>query len=166
MKHLIFITLLLTALITACNTGSRNPEGNVALVENYIKAVENADAELMESLLAENYVGFGPSFGDSIGKAQALLNWKDNVENLYEKIRYNSSRNIAISITTGPNQGDWVSNWAELFIRYKQNQGSVTIWANTIYLIENNKIAKSYTFYNEADALRQLGYVIIDPNDL
>ena len=166
MRHLNFTTLLFIVMITACTKGSRNSESNVALVENYIQAVENSDTELMESLLAEYYIGYGPSFGDSIGKSQALLNWKFNVENLYEQIHYNSSRNIAISVTTGPNQGNWVSNWAELFISYKESQGSVTIWANTIYLIENNKIAKSYTFYNEADALRQLGYMIIDPNDL
>ena len=63
-------------------------------------------------------------------------------------------------------QGEWVSNWAELDITYKNGQGEVTIWANAIYLIENGKIVKSITFYNEADALRQMGYVFINPNDL
>jgi hypothetical protein len=38
--------------------------------------------------------------------------------------------------------------------------------ANTIYQIKDNKIVKSYTFYNEADVLEQLGYVFINPNDL
>jgi hypothetical protein len=39
----------------------------------------------------------------------------------------------------------------------------VNIWANTNYLIENGKIIRSITFYNEADALRQLGYKIVAP---
>jgi len=120
----------------------------------------------MDVYLDENYMGLGPSYGDSIGKSQAIENWKGNIEDLYESIKYNKSRNIAITIATGDNQGDWVSNWGELDIHYKDGKGSVTIWANSIYQIENGKIIKSYTFYNEADALKQLGYVFINPNDL
>ena len=35
---------------------------------------------------------------------------------------------------------------------------------NTDYgFVANGKIVKSYTFYNEADALEQLGYIFINP---
>jgi hypothetical protein len=54
---------------------------------------------------------------------------------------------------------------AELNITYKDGRGPVNIWANTTYKIENRKIAKSYTVYNEADVLRQLGYVYVNLND-
>jgi hypothetical protein len=60
----------------------------------------------------------------------------------------------------GDIKGDWVANWAELNIEYKDGK-KVTIWANTNYKIENGKIARSLTLYNEGDALRQLGYVIV-----
>ncbi|HOW25598.1 MAG TPA: hypothetical protein PK711_07995 [Bacteroidales bacterium] len=63
-----------------------------------------------------------------------------------------------MTIPEGDNKGEWVANWAELRIVCKNDRGSVTIWANTNYLIENGKIAKSITYYNEADALLQLGY--------
>ena len=143
-----------------------NSELNLALVEKYIAGVENMDYDVMESILADDYLGLGPSIGDSIGKAQAIENWKLNVETLYEKIEYQRSRNTTVTVTTGDNQGEWVSNWAELYIEYKDDRGAVTIWANSIYEIENMQIVKSYTFYNEADALRQLGYVFYNPNDL
>ena len=119
----------------------------------------------MESLLDDSYYGYGPSYGDSIGKEQAVVHWKQNVKNLYKKIKYNKSRNIAVTIKTGNNKGEWVSNWGELHIVYKDDR-HVTLWANTIYKIDNGKIVKSLTFYNEADALKQLGYVFINPNDL
>jgi hypothetical protein len=149
-----------------CSSIGDNSEKNIALVEKYIAGVENLDYDIMESILADDYQGLGPSIGDSIGKAQVLENWKLNVETLYEKIEYQRSRNTAVTVTTGDNQGEWVSNWAELYIEYKNDRGAVTIWANTIYEIENMQIVKSYTFYNEADALRQLGYVFYNPNDL
>jgi len=75
------------------------------------------------------------------------------------------ARNAAVIIKTGDNQGEWVSNWGELHIVYK-NGKEVTLWANTTYKLENGKIVKSYTFYNEADALKQMGYVFINTNDL
>ena len=165
MRKLIFV-LLVSSLVIGCSSADKNDEANVSLIEKYVQSVEDLDYKTMESLLDENYLGFGPSFGDSVRKTEAVKNWKQNVENLYEKIEYQKSRNVSVTITTGANQGEWVSNWAELRVTYKEERGEVTIWANTIYLIENNKIIKSYTFYNEADALRQLGYVFINPNDL
>ncbi|RLD73893.1 MAG: hypothetical protein DRJ10_17355 [Bacteroidetes bacterium] len=165
MRNLIF-ALLVSSLVISCSSTDKTAEKNLLLVEKYVKGVENMDYEIMDDLLADNYLGLGPSFGDSINKVQAIESWKQNVENLYEKIEYFRSRNNAVTITTGDNQGEWVSNWAELKITYKGDKGSVMIWSNSIYLIENNKIIKSYTFYNEADALRQLGYVFINPDHL
>lgn len=162
----IIIVLLTSILFIGCNNNQKNAERNVFLIEKYVQAVETTNYDMMSSLLDDNYVGFGPSIKDSIGKAEALANWEANMKQLYDKIQYQKSRNVAINITTGDNQGEWVSSWAHLEMTYKGERGSVIIWANTIYQIENNKILKSYTFYNEADALRQLGYVFINPNDL
>lgn len=166
MKNQIPLLILLSATIWGCTSVNEHSAENLDIVENYIHAVEELDHDAMDSLLDENYLGLGPSYGDSIGKSQAIENWKSNVENLYEKIDYTRSRNAAITIVSGENQGDWIANWAELNITYKDDRGTVVIWANSIYQIENKKIVKSYTFYNEADALEQLGYVFINPNDL
>ena len=163
MRYLLLV--LLITFFTGCGKVD-NSAKNIALIEKYVQSVENQDFEGISSVLADDYLGLGPSFGDSIRKPAALENWKDNITNLYESIKYNKSRNAAFTITEGDNQGDWISNWAELKITYKDDRGAVTIWANTIYQIENEKIVKSFTFYNEADALRQLGYVFINPNDL
>ena len=165
MKNIILALLVMTIMV-GCSNSNENAENNIALIEKYIQAVEDLDFTAMETILSDDYVGLGPSINDSIGKRDAVNNWKQNVENLYESISYNRSRVLAITITSGDNQGDWISNWAELNIVYKADKKSVTIWANTVYQIENNKIVKSYTFYNEADVLEQLGYVFINPNDL
>jgi len=165
MKSLI-IVLLTSVFLIGCNISQKNTEKNALLIEEYVKAVETENYSLMSSLLDDNYIGLGPSINDSIGKVEALANWKANMEELYDKIEYQKSRNVAITITSGDNQGEWVSTWAQLEITYKGDVGSVTIWANTIYQIKNNKIVKSSTFYNEADVLKQLGYVFINPNDL
>ena len=164
MKKIILLFLFVTTLVS-CTTNNNNQK-NTTLVEKYVQAAEGLDYTTMESMLDENYIGHGPSVNDSIGKEQTLENWKNNIENLYESIDYNKSRNIAVTVDSGENQGEWVSNWAELKIVYKKDKKEVVIWANTTYQIDHGKIVKSYTFYNEADVLEQLGYVFINPNDL
>jgi hypothetical protein len=165
MKNLI-LTLLIFVLLTGCTTQNNSTKANEVLIDKYVKAVENSDTVLMESMLADNYEGYGPSSNDRIDKKSAVESWKENVENLYESIHYSKSRIISVIVPDGENKGEWVSNWAELKIVYKKNKKEVTIWTNTVYKVENNKIVKTYTFYNEADVLKQLGYVFINPDDL
>ena len=151
---------MLIPLLFSCN----DDKENIKIVEDYVRSVENLDYKSMEDLLSDDYLGLGPSFGDSIRKEQAVINWKFYSENLYKKIHYNKSRNAIVKITDGENEGSWVSNWAELEIEYQDGK-QITLWANTNYQIKNGKIVRSYTFYNEADGLRQMGYVFV-PADL
>jgi hypothetical protein len=162
----IFMFLLGIILMFSCSAPDKTRTDNEALIRKYVEAVENKDTATMESLLADNYEGFGPSVDDRIDKKEALKSWNTNVSDLYESIHYNKSRILSVIIPDGENKGEWVSNWAELKIVYKKDKKEVTIWANTVYKVENNKIVKTYTFYNEADVLEQLGYVFINPDNL
>lgn len=156
------LLLLLVLLILSCATPEKATLQNEELIKKYVVAVEQNDTATMESLLADEYVGYGPSANDSIDKAGAIANWKENIEDLYEGIHYSKSRVLSVNVPDGENKGEWVSNWAELKIVYKKDKKTVTIWTNNVYQIENNKIIKSYSFYNEADVLEQLGYVFIN----
>lgn len=158
--------LFLVLLILSCSTPEKPALQNEELIKKYVLAVEQNDTATMESLLADHYVGYGPSVNDSVDKAAAIANWKHNVENLYESIHYSKSRVLSVNVPDGENKGEWVSNWAELKIVYKKDKKSVTIWTNNVYQIENDKIIKSYSFYNEADVLEQLGYVFINPGNI
>ncbi len=165
MKKIYYLSLF-SAFLVSCSGVDTNAKANAALVEDYVNAVQNLDYDLMETYLSEDYMGYGPSLTDSIGKRGAVKSWKKNVTELYKKIEYKRSRVIAVSVEDGSNKGNWVSNWAELEITYKEGGEMVKIMSNTIYMIEGDKIIKSYTFYNEADALEQLGYVFINPKNL
>ena len=159
MKLISFLCLLI--VMAACGDAGKQQaidKENIAVVEKYIKAVEAKDAQTMSDLLADNYKGYGPSVSDSTDKAQAIENWKYVAENLYDKIEYKRTVNIAAKVTDGPNPGNFVSDWANLKITYKDGVGPVYLNVNAIYRIENGKITLSRTFYNEADVLRQLGY--------
>ncbi len=160
MKNLIILTALAFGLFACASNTDKKQTENIELVKKYVSAVESLNYDTMGDMLDVNYIGVGPSFGDSIGRLDAVANWRWSVENLYEKIHYNRSRFAAVSIPDGDNKGEWVANWAELSIVF-QDGDSVTIMANSNYLIENGKIKRSLTFYNEADVMRQLGFVMM-----
>jgi limonene-1,2-epoxide hydrolase len=143
----------------------KTSEENLTLVNNFFAAVEKLDTAAMSALLADNYHGYGPSIGDSAGKAEILGNWKYNFDHFYASIKYNRYQNIASNMSgnSDAEPGDWVSNWSYCSIKYRDGRGPIYIWVNSVYKIENGKIVKSRVIYNEADWLRQLGYRLIKP---
>jgi hypothetical protein len=143
----------------------KTKEENMAVVNKYLSAIENHDTVTMASLMADNYKGYGPSIDDSAGKQENLENWKYNLDHYFATIKYNRYQNFATKVTNenGGEPGDWVSNWAYCEIKYKDGKGPIHLWVNSVYKIENGKIAKSRIFYNEADWLRQLGYRFVKP---
>ena|SRR6478672_3078812 len=159
MKQLLFFATISISLFSCTSaTTDKNKAENLAIAKKYMEAVETNNPAIMDSLLADNYMGYGPSVGDSTNKADAISNWKYNAANLYESVKYTRYQNMAITVGEGEQAeaGDWVSNWAYLTIKYKDGRGPVNVWVNAVYKIENGKIVRSRTFYNEADVLRQL----------
>jgi ketosteroid isomerase-like protein len=159
MKTPLALSAVIIVMAACSGTGQqKNDAANIAVIEKYIAAVEAKDVKTMSDLLADNYVGYGPSFSDSTNKEQAIANWNEVVANLYDKIEYRRTVNITAKVTDGPHPGDYVSDWASLKITYKDGRGPVFLNMNAVYRVENGKITLSRTFYNEADVLRQLGY--------
>jgi limonene-1,2-epoxide hydrolase len=158
MRTLLALSAILIFMAACSGSEHKTNTENIAVIEKYIKAVEEKDVKTMNDLLADNYIGYGPSFSDSTNKEQAIANWKEVAENLYDKITYRRTVNITAKVTDGPHPGDYVSDWASLEITYKDGRGPVRLNMNAVYRIENGKITLSRTFYNEADVLRQLGY--------
>ncbi len=161
------LLLIVSMFVLACadSQQEKTDRENIAVIEKYIQAVQSKDTQTMSDLLADNYIGYGPSFTDSTNKEQAIANWKDVAENLYEKIEYTRTVNIAAKVTDGRHPGNFVSDWASLKITYKDGRGPVFLTMNAVYRVENGKITMSRTFYNEADVLRQLGYDFVSSGE-
>ncbi|HTE24608.1 nuclear transport factor 2 family protein [Flavitalea sp.] len=163
MKQLLLLIVLSISLYSCKEDKDNKEKENLEIAKKFMKAVETKDVATMDSLLADSYVGYGPSVGDSTTKKEAVQAFKFNAENLYESFEYTRHKEIAVTSTEGEAIGDWVLNWAYLTIKYKDGRGPINLWVNAVYRIENGKIVHSRTFYNEADALKQLGYTIEAP---
>ncbi len=163
MRRFLAFSFLCMSTIACSSKQEEIERENIAIIEKYIQAVQSKDTETMSELLADDYIGYGPSYFDSTNKEQAIASWKDVAENLYDKIEYTRTVNIAEKVTEGPNQGDFVSDWATLKITYMDGRGPVFLTINAVYRLEDGKINLSRSFYNEADVMRQLGYECYAP---
>jgi hypothetical protein len=165
MKQLLFLTAISISLFSCTPSADNREKENLAIVRSYKDAIETNNVAMMDSLLASNYKGYGPSVNDSINKEETLSNWKYNTENLYESFKFSRLQNFAKTVKEGEETepGDWVSSWAYLTVKYKDGRGQVNVWVNAEYKIENGKIVYSRTFYDEADILRQLNYSVEPP---
>jgi hypothetical protein len=166
MKQLIVLTFISFCLFACTSTAVKKEKANLAIAEKYMQAVETKNAALMDSLLADNYIGYGPSVSDSVNKEEAISAFRENSENLYQSLKYARHKELAVTVKEGEAMGDWVLNWAYLTIKYKVSDEPVNLWVNVVYRIENGKIVQSRTFYNEADVLRQLKYTIDPPQQI
>ena len=157
---------ILAILISACNVSDNPTEEDIKLVEKYQEAFKSHDVDGMKALLADTYVGYGPSLGDSMKKDEAIINWDYNMQHLFEKLEFQPAQTIAVTNDNSKAKGQWVSSWGKLYVKFKEHGNEATIWSNKLYLIDDGQIQKSYIFFNEADALRQAGYSYIfnDPN--
>ena len=160
MKQLILLIAIAICLVSCTPDKGTKESANLAIAKKYMEAVESKNVAIMDSLLSENYTGYGPSVGDSVNKAAAIATFKENADNLYESFKYSRHKELAVTVDTGEVKGDWVLNWAYLTIKYKDGRGPINLWVNAVYRIEDGKIVHSRTFYNEADAYRQLGYTM------
>ena len=75
MKKLL-LPILVLLLTISCTNQNKATKANEALINKYVKAVENIDTATMESLLADNYEGLGPSSNDRIDKKGAIKSWE------------------------------------------------------------------------------------------
>jgi ketosteroid isomerase-like protein len=160
MKQLIVLLAVSVSLFACTSATDKKEKESLAVAKRYMQAVESNNVAAMDSILADNYMGYGPSVGDSTNKTDALASWKYNAEQLYESVTYTRHQSLAVTVKDNEEveAGNWVSNWAYLTIKFRDGRGTANLWVNAAYRIENGKIVRSRTFYNESDVLRQLGY--------
>jgi hypothetical protein len=173
MKKLSFLSILIV-LICACAPHhekeetmvmpSNEGEAQTKIVYAYVDAVLNKNFTAMDTLLAENYMAYGPAVTDSLNKSQEIESWKKQWTEAYSSITYNRITSVFKHIDSGNFAGDWVADWANIVLNY-QNGKSVRFGLNEVYKVVNNKIVLSSAYYDAAGIMKQLGYTFVEPKE-
>lgn len=160
--------LFTTILISSCTAGidfSDDAEEKFNLVDQYFKAIEKKDVSIMEEVLADGFISYGPGLKNTVNKKQNIEGWKKSWEERIVSTRYKRKLNDLVTIEKGGMKGDWVSEWGEVTTLYKDGK-TIKFWFNGLYKIEENKITEARVVFDNVDVLTQLGYDFLPPTEV
>lgn len=79
---------------------------NKAIYGKYLQSFLKGDTKTLESVLAKNFMGYGPALKDSLNKHQFIESSKKEEIKKYD---YKSIVRLPIHIDEGTAMGDWIS---------------------------------------------------------
>lgn len=140
-----------------------NPEAesDIKVVNDYVNALINNELAKAEKLLAEKYIGLGPSANDSITKQETINSWKES-----HKVRSNQKVSFVsqtFRVLQGDLKGDWVSQWGNY--SFTQNGKNVKLPYQFTALISNGKIDRSSIYFDNLAVLLALGFEVTPPKE-
>src|SRR5258706_12040177 len=152
MKKLIFPAIILVGLASCSKPGppvDTVGEQNKALVQKYVDAVAKGDTANIESFLADGFKAYGPARKDSSTRQQELDNWKKNWKNNWASVNYDRAAMVAFTLPPGEKfPGDWVADWANITVKYKNGTPSATFYYHAVSRIKEGKIDLTQEFFN------------------
>ncbi len=147
-KILVSASLLCSMLISCNSSGNDNPTANKKLIENYFELFNKHQWKALSEMYAENAEFKDPSFGNGIVKQskadfvkkytelnQIFPDLKDKVLHVYPS----GDKNMIVEfVSTGT----------------APDQSKFELPISTIFTIENGKITKDFTYYDNFEAAK------------
>lgn len=171
MTMLFMLAVLLTPLI---NTAQEvlatmefaNGEANVAVVSNYVNAMQNEDVNTMVAQLADDAKIYGLTGGPTnvMNPSQLSEYYKASFETTKHSIDPNTSY-APIKVTGGINEGEWVMVWTTDTITSKKTGQEIAIPAQVTCLVKDGKITMIAHYYDQLNVMTSMGYTLQPPTE-
>ena len=168
---LFMLAVLLTPLI---NTAQEvlatmefaNGEANVAVVSNYVNAMQNEDVNTMVAQLADDAKIYGLTGGPTniMNPSQLSEYYKASFETTKHSIDPNTSY-APIKVTGGINEGEWVMVWTTDTITSKKTGQEIAIPAQVTCLVKDGKITMIAHYYDQLNVMTSMGYTLQPPTE-
>jgi ketosteroid isomerase-like protein len=137
-----------------------NADTDIKLVEDYLNLLVSGNADKAKSLLADNFMAYGPSPADSSNAEQSTNNWKENYKTQLNR-KFDFVEIITVRILSGNHKGDWVDVWGT----YSCNINGKDIAFPFQYAakVANGKIVGDGSYYDNLYIVKKLGYTVTPP---
>lgn len=171
MTMLFMLAVLLTPLINTAQEVSAtmefaNGEANVAVVSNYVNAMQNEDVDTMVAQLADDAKIYGLTGGPTnvMNPSQLSEYYKASFETTKHSIDPNTSY-APIKVTGGINEGEWVMVWTTDTITSKKTGQEIAIPAQVTCLVKDGKITMIAHYYDQLNVMTSMGYTLQPPTE-
>ncbi|UII79066.1 nuclear transport factor 2 family protein [Flagellimonas sp. CMM7] len=154
---LFMIPLLVSAQESQVTIEFENGDSATALIQDYVKALQNADVNAMNSKLAENVMIYG------LGGGQDSLNLKQHGDYYTESIsnyKHSISRDLylPVKVTNNWNEGEWVLAWGLNTITNKESSIEIPVPYHTASQVVNGKITRIFYYYDMLNIMESQGF--------
>ncbi|SFR56441.1 MULTISPECIES: nuclear transport factor 2 family protein [Maribacter] len=162
----LFMPLVNNAQEISATMDFENAEANVAVVSNYVNAVQNGDVETMVAQLAGDakIYGLNEVFTDAMNPSQLSEYYKASFATSKHSIDPNTSY-APIKVTGGINEGEWVMVWTTDTISSKKTGQEIAIPAQVTCVVEDGKIKMMAHYYDQLNVMTSMGYTLQPPTE-
>ncbi|MDT0607093.1 nuclear transport factor 2 family protein [Croceitalea rosinachiae] len=167
MKKVIFALLLVPFFNAQAQTSTLefdNAEIAQNLITEYVKALQNGDADTMNAQLSDNAMIY------NLGGAPDSMNVKqhhDYYKNSIANFKHEISRDLylPVKVTDSWNEGEWVLSWGTNTITNKNSGNQTPIPYHTASMVADGKIIAIYYFYDVMNVMENQGYKLVPPSE-
>jgi ketosteroid isomerase-like protein len=136
-----------------------NADADIKMVGDFLNSLVSGDLIKAKSLLAENFMGYGPSPADSSNVEQTINNWNENYKHqLNRKVDFVTG---TLRVLSGTSKGDWVLAWGTY--SFTQDGKDISFPFQYTAKVADGKIVGDMTYYDNMYILQKLGYKVTPP---
>ena len=134
-------------------------EADIKLVSDYVNKLVAGDVDKATSMLASNFIGYGPGPADSGNVQKVAEGWKysDSVQQ-NRKVDFVAQ---TFNVKSGDLAGHWVAMWCTY--SFTQNGKDVKFPYQYTARVKNGKINRDNIYYDQLYILKALGYTVTPP---
>lgn len=139
-----------------------NPDADadIKLVSDYINTIIAGDVDKATSMLASNFMGYGPGPNDSSNLQQTADSWKKNYTT--QQNRKASFVAETFNVKSGDLAGHWVATWGTY--SFTQNGKDIKFPYQYTAHVKDGKIDQDRVYFDQLYILQTLGYTITPPS--
>lgn len=139
-----------------------NADRDVNMVTDFMQAfLVDKDFDKARQYFKPDAIDYGPGYGDSANVDQ-MIQMQQKLDSTVTDWNIQYFVKFSVSVKEGDQQGDWVLLWGNVSSTNKSGK-TITVPFNSVFKIEDEKIAMEVDYYDNMSIVKQLGYKITPP---
>ena len=137
-----------------------NAEADIKVVSDFVNSLVSGDTVKAKAILADTYMGYGPSPDDSSNSEQEIIAWQQNYKT--QSNRKISFVTETFSVKSGDLKGDWVALWGDY--SFTQDGKDIKFPLQYTARVNNGKIETDRVYYDRLYIVQKLGFKVTPPS--
>lgn len=139
-----------------------NADRDVHMVTDFMQAfLVDKDFDKARQYFKPDGIDYGPGYGDSVN-VDRMIQMQQKLDSTITDWNIQYFVKFSVSVKEGHQKGDWVLLWGNISSENKSGK-TITVPFNSVFKIEDEKIAMEVDYYDNMSIARQMGYTITAP---